>query len=82
MKNIRPAHYRSSKNGLDLFYFFEAFMPEEWVIGFYVLNIIKYVVRFPKKNGKEDLIKARTYLDRLIKREGADDETDATSTKN
>ena len=64
MKGIRPDYYR--KNGLDLFDFFELMMPRAWVIGFYVLNIIKYVVRFPKKNGKEDLLKARTYLDRLI----------------
>ena len=41
-------------------------MPKPWVIGFYVLNIIKYVVRFPKKNGREDLLKAQTYLSRLI----------------
>lgn len=64
MKEIRPDYYR--RNGLDLFDFFELIMPKAWVIGFYVLNIIKYVVRFPKKNGREDLIKARTYLDRLI----------------
>lgn len=31
-------------------------------------NIIKYVVRYTKKNGLEDLKKAREYLDRLIKR--------------
>ena len=64
MKGIRPDYYH--RNGLDLFDFFELMMPKPWVVGFYVLNIIKYVVRFPKKNGKEDLIKARTYLDRLI----------------
>ena len=32
-------------------------------------NIIKYVTRFPFKNGVEDLIKARRYLDLLIERE-------------
>ena len=65
MKGIRPNYYR--RNGLDLFDFFEWMMPKPWVIGFYVLNIIKYVVRFPKKNGREDLLKAQTYLSRLIK---------------
>lgn len=29
-------------------------------------NIIKYVSRYKRKNGLEDLIKARVYLDRLI----------------
>lgn len=29
-------------------------------------NIIKYVTRYKDKNGKEDLLKAREYLDKLI----------------
>ena len=29
-------------------------------------NIIKYVTRYKHKNGKEDLLKAREYLDKLI----------------
>lgn len=29
-------------------------------------NIIKYVCRYKKKNGKEDLLKARHYLDMYI----------------
>jgi len=32
-------------------------------------NVIKYVTRYQNKNGSEDLMKARWYLDRLIKRE-------------
>jgi len=34
-----------------------------------VANIIKYVWRYPFKNGVEDLYKARWYLDELIKHE-------------
>jgi hypothetical protein len=34
--------------------------------GYLVGNIIKYVARYPEKNGVEDLKKARTYLDWLI----------------
>lgn len=30
-------------------------------------NIIKYLYRYPKKNGVEDLKKARYYLDELIR---------------
>lgn len=29
-------------------------------------NIIKYVTRYKFKNGKEDLLKAKAYLERLI----------------
>ena len=32
-------------------------------------QIIKYMVRYKKKNGLEDLKKARWYLDKLIKKE-------------
>jgi len=34
-----------------------------------VANIIKYVWRYPFKNGLEDLYKARWYLEELIKHE-------------
>lgn len=30
-------------------------------------NVIKYVTRYKKKNGKEDLLKAKEYIDRMIK---------------
>lgn len=33
-------------------------------------NIIKYVCRYKNKNGLQDLYKARTYLDKLIKEKG------------
>ena len=29
-------------------------------------NIIKYVTRYKSKNGKEDLLKAKEYLDKLL----------------
>lgn len=37
--------------------------------GFYKGNIYKYVKRYPKKNGIEDLEKARDYIELLIKLE-------------
>ena len=37
-------------------------------------NIIKYTVRHKNKNGLEDLEKAKTYLDRLIKYEEANND--------
>jgi hypothetical protein len=35
-------------------------------IGFFEGNVIKYVSRWKDKNGVEDLLKARHYLDKLI----------------
>ena len=31
-------------------------------------NVIKYVTRYKEKNGKEDLFKAKEYIDRMIKK--------------
>ena len=64
-----PPHYTSSKiecidaimsavQGLD---------PEEAV---HVANVMKYVWRFKRKDGKRDLQKAEWYLQRLIELQG------------
>lgn len=69
MSTTKPSYY--SNNGKDLLDRFEGgLMTAEQVRGFYKGNIIKYVTRYQDKNGTEDLQKARTYLDRLIKFEG------------
>lgn len=39
-------------------------------MGYLEGNIIKYITRYKDKGGGEDLLKARAYLDRLIKKEG------------
>lgn len=39
---------------------------EDWQLNFHAGNVVKYVARYPHKNGVEDLKKARWYLDRLI----------------
>lgn len=38
--------------------------------GFFTGNVLKYMIRWKKKNGIEDLQKARKYLDWLIEYEG------------
>ena len=38
-------------------------------LGFCEGNIIKYVTRWRHKNGMEDLLKAKQYLDKLIEHE-------------
>jgi hypothetical protein len=62
-----PPHYAGTIQPLD---FFEA-NPE---LGYHQCNIIKYVCRYKKKGGLEDLKKARNYLNRLIKMEYPDGE--------
>lgn len=41
-------------------------------LGFLEGNIVKYVCRYKKKNGKADLLKAREYIDKLIELEYPD----------
>lgn len=41
---------------------------QAWLTG----QVLKYMWRWPLKNGKEDLRKARFYLDRLINSAGDD----------
>jgi hypothetical protein len=40
-----------------------------WNLDYWEGNVVKYVLRYRKKNGVEDLKKARHYLDYLIQRE-------------
>ena len=44
-------------------------------------NIIKYVCRYDGKNGAEDLMKARRYLDELITRTQTEDGRNAAATR-
>ena len=65
MNNVtKPDHYHV--NGIDVIRFAELQLSKEELKGFYRINILKYVTRFERKNGKEDLIKAQDYLNRLI----------------
>ena len=67
-REVGGDHYRKMK-----------IQPIEFItannLGFCVGNIIKYVVRYPHKNGKEDLLKARHYIDLLIESEYPDNES-------
>lgn len=67
VKNIVPDYY--NKGGIDVNEFAERKFPVDQLRGFYRINIIKYVTRYEDKNGVEDLIKAKTYLGKLIELE-------------
>lgn len=61
-----PNHYQS-KSGLEVIDVIRAFTEDcDGIEGYYTGNILKYMCRWKKKNGLEDLQKARQYLDWLI----------------
>lgn len=63
---ISPNHYTSDK-GFEVFDVQEAFIHElKGMSASYWCNIVKYILRFQKKNGVEDLKKAKYYLEKLI----------------
>lgn len=65
-----PNHYQS-KSGLEVIDVIKAFTEDcEGIEAYYTGNVIKYVCRWKKKNGLEDLKKARQYLDWLIEKVG------------
>lgn len=66
-----PPHYKT--NGLEAIEVLEAFFEDDplgWQIG-------KYILRYKKKNGLEDLQKAEWYLKRLIGKVKGEDVIDA-----
>ena len=56
---INPSYYGT---GLDVIDF-----CQKNNLDFMQGNVIKYVTRYKEKNGKEDLLKAKEYIDRIIK---------------
>lgn len=66
---ISPNHYMSEK-GFEVFDVQEAFIHElKGMSASYWCNIVKYILRFQRKNGVEDLKKAKYYLEKLIEKE-------------
>ena len=62
---VNPDHYNTDGEH-DLFYYFDnGLLTPEQRAGFYIGNVIKYVIRHEKKNGLEDLEKAKRYIDKL-----------------
>lgn len=59
----KPAHYEGSIECIEAI---KSSMSAEAFKGYLKGNIQKYVWRFDRKNGKEDLLKAEWYLKKLI----------------
>jgi hypothetical protein len=60
---INPDHYKNAIETIDAI---EASMTPEAFRGYLKGNVIKYVTRYEKKNGLEDLKKGDWYLSKLI----------------
>ena len=60
-----PSHYQG-RYGMQSIIALRNFMTPEQLKGFYLGNALKYLLRHQKKNGLEDLKKARKNLDWLI----------------
>ncbi|MED3623241.1 DUF3310 domain-containing protein [Neobacillus thermocopriae] len=60
----KPNHYH--KNGIDVIGYSELQFSCEELKGFYRINVLKYVTRYDRKNGLEDLQKAKFYLEKLM----------------
>ena len=67
-----PKHYQGI-NGLEVIEVHKNFLTKEELRGYYKGNTLKYMLRERKKNGIEDLKKARKHLDWLIELEDKDD---------
>ena len=72
MGDIKPNYYH--KNGTDVIKMIEELRSKEASKEFCIGNVLKYVIRYDKKNGVEDLEKAKTYINRLILLESEDNE--------
>jgi hypothetical protein len=64
---INPSHYK--QGGIECIEAIKAATGDGFV-GYVWGNVLKYLWRWPKKGGVDDLKKARWYLDRLIKEAG------------
>lgn len=61
-----PKHYQMANGQQVIDFIIAATDGLDGKEGYFVGNILKYVCRFTKKNGTEDLKKAQWYLNELI----------------
>ena len=76
VKRPDSEHYHTG--GIDVWKFAKANFSYEALFGFHQINIIKYLTRFGKKNGRniKDLEKAKAIIEELIKMEKERAESD------
>ena len=59
----KPIHYQGTIEAIDAI---ESSMPLQQQMGYLKGNVMKYIIRWDRKNGLEDLKKAQWYLNRMI----------------
>ena len=59
---MNPDHYKGDERDIQ-----PIDLIESQNLGFHEGNVVKYVCRYQRKNGKQDLEKAIDYLQRLIR---------------
>lgn len=59
-----PKHY--THGGIETIDYLKAKMSSEMYEGFLLGNVLKYTSRYREKNGRQDLEKARWYLNKLL----------------
>lgn len=79
MKEIKPDYYH--QNGTDVIKMLELLRGEQAAKDFCIGNVLKYTIRYDRKNGIEDLQKAQTYIARLVEMEGDRDESENQGTR-
>lgn len=62
----KPNHYQIA-GGKQLWDVMPEMGSAEEFLGYCKYNVLKYVCRYKKKNGIEDLKKAKAYIDRMIR---------------
>lgn len=67
-----PSHYETGK--FECIEVMEEALGKEAVMNFCLCNAFKYLYRCSRKNGLEDVKKAKWYLDRFIKMSEGEDE--------
>ena len=76
-----PEHYQTTK-GLEAIDVIEAFTEDlTGIEAVATANVIKYILRWKKKNGLEDIKKAMWYLQLLLDRLDAEDTSNVEITK-
>lgn len=65
-----PSHYADTK--IEVIKYIQDKLSSEQFEGYCVGNVLKYVSRYRKKGGVEDLKKAEWYLKRIIKQKEKD----------
>lgn len=71
MDAINPKHYTDS--GIECIDYMKSISTPEEYRGYLWLSVTKYMHRWQKKNGTEDLRKAQWYLKKLIDTEEYDE---------